>query len=55
MVEVSPGHDPAAGDPERSWGRTRIFRCTACEDEIQIVPADPSPVEGSLTDPSSVV
>jgi hypothetical protein len=55
MEEVSAGHDPAASDPERSWGRARIFRCTACEDEVQIVPADPSPIEGALTDPASTV
>jgi hypothetical protein len=52
MVEASPGHDSAGSDPERGWGRARIFRCTTCEDEIQILPADPTPVEGVITDES---
>lgn len=35
MREVT-GHDSAVRDPERGWLRRRIFRCTACEDEISV-------------------
>jgi hypothetical protein len=43
MVEVSPSHDAAEGDPERSWTKGRIFRCTTCEDEIRIMTPDLEP------------
>ena len=49
MVEVSVGHDSAESDPERDWARGRIFRCTACEDEIRVTLPDPSPIEQSIT------
>ena len=29
-------HDAAQNDPEREWGRHRIFKCSTCEDEIRI-------------------
>jgi hypothetical protein len=35
MVE-SKSHDPAADDPERDWGRRRIFRCTTCDEEVAV-------------------
>src|SRR5215213_8807215 len=31
MFEVTDAHDSAEGDPERSWARGRIYRCTVCE------------------------
>ena len=43
-VELLPreAHDPAALDPERTWGRgAKLFKCTKCEEEVAIVPADP--------------
>jgi hypothetical protein len=55
MVEVSPGHDSASGDPERNWAHGRIFRCTSCEDEVQVIAADPSPVEGAITQERQIV
>jgi len=36
MHEVTPAHDPAASDPERKWGRQRIFRCDSCAEEIRV-------------------
>jgi hypothetical protein len=30
-------HDPAQTDPERDWANGEIFRCTRCDDQIQIV------------------
>ena len=36
MHEVTPAHDPAASDPEREWGRHRIFRCDSCSEEIRV-------------------
>lgn len=50
MVEVTRGHDSAENDPERQWARGRIFRCSACEDEIRVSMPDPSPIEGARTD-----
>jgi hypothetical protein len=43
MVEVTPSHDAAEGDPERQWTTGRIFRCSTCEDEIRIVGQDEAP------------
>jgi hypothetical protein len=37
MVEVTPAHDAAEGDPEREWQHGRIFRCASCEEEIRVV------------------
>lgn len=39
MHEVTP-HDAAEADPERSWSRGRIFRCSTCEDEIRVTLPD---------------
>ncbi|MEW5990491.1 MAG: hypothetical protein AB1736_03980 [Chloroflexota bacterium] len=34
-------HDVAAHDPERDWvGGARVFRCTSCDEEVIVVPAD---------------
>lgn len=33
-------HDPAQHDPERDWGKGRLFRCTGCDEEI-VVDAGP--------------
>ena len=49
MVEVSQAHDSAESDPERQWTTGRIYRCSTCEDEIRVVPPDPSPIEGART------
>lgn len=35
MVDVTEATN-ANQDPERSWLRGRIFRCTTCEDSIRI-------------------
>jgi hypothetical protein len=43
MTEVTPAHDAAEADPERSWSSGRIFRCSTCEDEIRIVGQDEAP------------
>ena len=41
MEEV---RDPAQHDSEREWGRHKLFRCTACEDEIRVeTPEDLAP------------
>jgi len=40
MVEVETDHPE--NDPERDWGRGRIFRCTTCEDEIRVISPDES-------------
>jgi hypothetical protein len=35
-------HDAASLDPERAWLKgARIFRCSACEEQIAIAPEDP--------------
>jgi hypothetical protein len=45
--------DSAGGDPERGWLRGRIFRCTACADEIRVVDAkDVETATEPLTGPS---
>lgn len=43
MTEVTPAHDAAQVDPERSWASGRVFRCSTCEDEIRIVGQDEAP------------
>ena len=48
MVEAPPD-DAADHDVERRWGRGRLFRCTACEEAVLIVPAD---VDGHPIDPA---
>lgn len=37
-------HGPVAHDPERSWLKgARIFRCTRCDDEVVVAPANDAP------------
>ena len=44
MEEVTPSHDAAETDPERSWKSGRIFRCTTCDEQFRISdPADAPP------------
>lgn len=43
LTEVTPAHDSAEGDPERSWVSGRVFRCSTCEHEIRIVAQDEAP------------
>jgi len=43
MHEMTPEHDPAEADVERTWSRSRIFRCASCEDEIRVVEPGRSP------------
>jgi hypothetical protein len=47
MVESGNQHDPAGSDPERDWGRRRIFRCTTCDEvvAVQVGEAPESPFE----------
>ena len=40
MHDVTPAHDSAESDPERSWTRGRIFRCSTCDDEIRVTLQD---------------
>ena len=42
MNEVA-AHDSAASDPERTWARGHIFRCSTCEDEIRVLDSEPEP------------
>ena len=37
MTEVRPHHDPADHDPERDWGRGRIFHCQGCDESVSVV------------------
>ncbi|MDP8905167.1 MAG: hypothetical protein M3N29_07610 [Chloroflexota bacterium] len=37
MHDVTPEHDPAEGDVERTWARARILRCATCEEEVRVV------------------
>ena len=37
MTEVRAHHDPAEHDPERGWGRGRIFRCQGCDESVSVV------------------
>lgn len=46
MAEVSPRADSAENDTERDWSRGRIFRCTACADEIRIVTPEGDDAQG---------
>ena len=41
MAEVTDTSS-ASQDPERGWLRGRIFRCTACQDEIRVAEPDTS-------------
>ena len=45
MVDVTDATS-AGQDPERGWLRGRIFRCSACEDEIRI--QEPDQVRGAV-------
>jgi len=47
MEAVSSHHDTAAHDPERSWGKRLIFRCTRCDETLTVTPGD----EGGPPDP----
>jgi hypothetical protein len=40
MEEQPRHHDPADHDQERQWGRHRIFRCTACEESVTLIPGE---------------
>jgi hypothetical protein len=42
MLEDESPHDPAAHDPERSWGR-RLFRCTRCAETVLIGSEEEAP------------
>ena len=43
MQEVTPSHDAAESDPERSWKSGRIFRCAACDEQFRIAGPDTEP------------
>ena len=43
MIEVTPAHNVAEQDPERSWTTGRVFRCSTCEDEIRVMGPDEEP------------
>ena len=32
----SPAHDSAELDPERNWGRRRIFQCKTCDESVSV-------------------
>jgi hypothetical protein len=40
MAEVRPPHDAADLDPERSWVDGRLFKCTTCEEGVEMRPLD---------------
>ena len=39
MEEVTPSHDAAEADPERSWKGGRIFKCTSCQEQFRVLDA----------------
>lgn len=41
MVEQRPHHGAPDHDPERSWGRRRVFRCDGCDEEVSVIVGDP--------------
>jgi hypothetical protein len=43
MTEQPSHHAPADHDPERSWGRRRLFRCTRCDEAVLIGPEEDAP------------
>jgi hypothetical protein len=43
MVEDRTPHSPAENDPERSWAKHRIFRCTSCDSSVTVVDEEGSP------------
>ena len=38
MEEVTPHHDSAQHDTERSWGFKRLFKCKTCDEFLTIQP-----------------
>jgi len=44
MVEEASHHDSAEHDPERSWGKRRLFRCTRCDESVLIEPEEEKPL-----------
>lgn len=34
--EMVQAHDSATDDPERQWGKSRLFRCTSCDESVTI-------------------
>lgn len=40
LVEEGNHHDAAAHDPERQWGKRRLFRCTKCDEAVLIEPEE---------------
>jgi hypothetical protein len=40
MVEEGSHHDAAEHDPERQWGKRRLFRCTKCDEAVLIEPEE---------------
>jgi hypothetical protein len=44
MIEEQNHHDAAEHDPERSWGKGRVFRCTKCDEGVLIEPEEEKPV-----------
>jgi hypothetical protein len=43
MVEERSPHDSADLDPERRWGRRRIFKCSSCDEAMSIESDTPDP------------
>jgi hypothetical protein len=44
MIEDKSHHSPAEHDPERKWGRFRLFRCTSCEQNVLLTDEEGIPV-----------
>ena len=44
MVEDRSPHSPVDHDPEKSWSRFRIFRCTSCDAKVMIAEDGGQPV-----------
>jgi hypothetical protein len=43
MSEERSHHAPSDHDPERSWGRRRLFRCIRCDETVLIAPEEDPP------------
>ena len=35
-LQPSSQHDSAESDPERAWGRGRIYSCPECDEQVRV-------------------
>lgn len=45
-MDEAAADDAARHDPEREWGRHRIFKCSTCDEQIRIAVPDTEPPVG---------